>query len=111
LLPIIGSKGSKFNKKVKEAQEVARINYFGTSQLKYKLRVEAVSLYFKSSNIGKLFPISGMVIFPHVAIMMISAAFVGRTVRFLLPFVIIGYGAILRKQRHRSLFWCQSLLV
>jgi hypothetical protein len=65
VLPIIGSKGSKFNKKVKEAQEVARINYFGTSQLKYKLKVEAVSLYFKSSNIGKLFPTSGIVIFPH----------------------------------------------
>jgi ABC-type Fe2+-enterobactin transport system substrate-binding protein len=65
LLPIIGSKGSKFNKKVKEAQEVARINYFGTSQLKYKLKVEAVSLYFKSSNIGKLLPTSGMAIFPH----------------------------------------------
>jgi hypothetical protein len=66
-LPIIGSKGSKFNKKVKEDQEVARINYFGTSQLKYKLKVEAVSLYFKSSNIGKLFPTSGMLIFPQQA--------------------------------------------
>jgi hypothetical protein len=38
-------------------------NSFGTSQLEYKLKVEAVSLYFKSSNIGKLFPTSGMVIF------------------------------------------------
>jgi hypothetical protein len=66
-LPIIGSKRSKFNKKVKEAQEVARINYFGTSQLNYKLKVEAVSLYFKSSNNGKLFPTSGMAIFPHAS--------------------------------------------
>jgi hypothetical protein len=39
----------------------------GTSQLEYKLKVEAVSLYFKSSNIGKLFPTSGMVIFPHAS--------------------------------------------
>jgi hypothetical protein len=67
-LPIIGSKRSKFNKKVKEAQEVARINYLGTSQLNYKLKLEAVSLYFKSSNIGKLVPTSGMVIFPHVVV-------------------------------------------
>jgi hypothetical protein len=62
---MIGSKGSKFNKKVKEAQEVARINYFGASKLKYKLKVEAVSLYFKSSSISNLFPTIKMVIFPH----------------------------------------------
>jgi hypothetical protein len=42
---------------------------FGTSQLKYKLTVEAVSLYFKSSNIGKLFPTSGMVIFPQSSLL------------------------------------------
>jgi hypothetical protein len=64
----MGNKGSKFNKRIKETQEVARINLFGSSQLKYKLKVEAVSLYFKSSDIGKLFPTSGMVIFPHRSI-------------------------------------------
>jgi hypothetical protein len=31
----------KFQEKFKEAQEVAKINYSGTSQLKYKLKVEA----------------------------------------------------------------------
>jgi hypothetical protein len=48
LLAISGNKGSNFRRSSrKPTQEVAIINISGSSQLTYKLKVEAVSLYFK----------------------------------------------------------------